>query len=78
MSDYMKAWQEQGYFRKDVDPSMCVKVMVITFAMRAIGRELLFPLGQMPREEFIDQLVSLLLYGIMERERPPKAETVAE
>lgn len=78
MSDYMKAWQDQGYFRKDVDPSMCVKVMVITFAMRAIGRELLFPLGQMPREEFIDQLVSLLLYGIMERERPPKAETVAE
>ncbi|MGB8344046.1 MAG: TetR family transcriptional regulator [Ktedonobacteraceae bacterium] len=70
MSDYMQAWQEQGYFRKDIDPSICVKVMVITFAMRAIGRELMFPLGQMPREEFIDQLVSLLLYGIVVREQP--------
>lgn len=69
MSDYMQAWQEEGYFRKDIDPSMCVKVMVITFAMRAIGRELLFPLGQMPRDEFIDQLVSLLLYGIVSREQ---------
>ncbi len=78
MSEYMQAWQEQGYFRKDIDPSICVKVMVITFAMRAIGRELMFPLGQMPREEFIDQLVSLLLYGIVVRERTPEAESMAE
>jgi len=78
MSEYMQAWQEQGYFRKDIDPSICVKVMVITFAMRAIGRELVFPFGQMSREEFIDQLVSLLLYGIVAREPPLIAETVAE
>ncbi len=79
MSSYVKEWQEQGYFRKDIDPAICVKVMVITFAMRAIGRELVFPFEeQLTREEFIDQLVSLLLFGIVERDQQQKAQIAGE
>src|SRR5216684_5898772 len=64
--------QEEGYFCKRIDPDLCVQVMATFFAMRAVGCGLqeLLPFGHLSREETIDQLVSLLLYGIVKREQP--------
>lgn len=68
--EYVERRQQEGYLRRDLDPKMLIQVIAATFAMRAVGRELnnLLPLCDMSREEFIDQLVSLLLYGIVERD----------
>ena len=48
--------------------------MAMTFAMRAIcpGPNELIPLGQLSRDEFVNQLVTLLLYGIVQRNQLPK------
>lgn len=70
ITEYVQRRQEEGCFCKDIDPSLFVQVIAATFAMRAIGRGLndLLPLAYLSREEFIDQLVSLLLYGIVRRD----------
>ncbi|GAC1350004.1 MAG: hypothetical protein NVSMB27_28420 [Ktedonobacteraceae bacterium] len=75
--EYVQKRQEDGYFRKDIDPTLFVQVIAMVFAMRAIGRGLndLLPFAYLSREEIIDQLVSLLLYGIVQREQPSKVET---
>ena len=67
---YVHRRQEEGHFRQDIDPSFPVQVMAMAFAMHAIGRGLYshFPWGDLPREVIIDQLVSLLLYGMVRRE----------
>jgi hypothetical protein len=50
----------------------------MTFVMRAIGREGLYdllPFGHLSREETINQLVSLLLYGIKKSDAHETAAT---
>src|SRR2546421_5123738 len=76
--EYIRTRQETGHFRKDIDPVLFVQMMATTFAMRAIGRGLndLLPLAQASREEIINQLVSLLLYGIVQRDSAPRDESI--
>src|SRR5205807_8385039 len=65
---YIQKRQAEGYFCKKIDASLCVHILAMTFAMRAIGRGLnnLLPFSHLSREETIDQLVSLLLYGMVQ------------
>ncbi len=76
LTEYVHQRQEAGYFRKHIDPSLFVQVIAMIFAMRAIGRGLndLLPFSHLSREEIIDQLVSLLLYGMVQRDQFPKDE----
>lgn len=75
--DYVHRRQEEGYFRREIDPSFLVQVMATTFAMRVVARGLYrqalpgeaWP-DELPREAMIEQLVSLLLYGAVRREPP--------
>lgn len=67
INDYIKKRQEEGSFRQNIDANLFVQVLAMTFVMRAIGRERLYdllPFAHLSREETINQLVSLLLYGI--------------
>jgi len=77
LTEYVGQRQEAGYFCKHIDPSLFVQVIAMIFAMRAIGRGLndLLPFSHLSREEIIDQLVSLLLYGMVQRDQFPKDET---
>jgi AcrR family transcriptional regulator len=76
LTEYVRQRQEAGYFRKHIDPGLFVQVIAMIFAMRAIGRGLndLLPFSHLSREEIIDQLVSLLLYGMVQRDQFPKDE----
>ena len=85
IADYVRRRQEEGVFRKDIDASLFVQVMVMTFVMRSIGRGLneLLPFAHLSREEIIDQLVTLLMYGIVSHDQlsqeiqgqlPPRAD----
>ena len=76
LTEYVRQRQEAGYFRKHIDPGLFVQVIAMIFAMRAIGRGLndLLPFSHLSREEIIDQLVSLLLYGMVHRDQFPKDE----
>jgi TetR/AcrR family transcriptional regulator len=69
ITEYIKKRQMEGHFCKKIDPGLFVQVMAMTFAMRTIGQGLdeLLSLGQLSRDEIIDQLVSLLLYGMVLR-----------
>ena len=77
LTEYVRQRQEAGYFCKHIDPGLFVQVIAMIFAMRAIGRGLndLLPFSHLSREEIIDQLVSLLLYGMVQRDQFPKDET---
>ena len=77
LTEYVGQRQEAGYFCKHIDPGLFVQVIAMIFAMRAIGRGLndLLPFSHLSREEIIDQLVSLLLYGLVQRDQFPKDET---
>jgi TetR/AcrR family transcriptional regulator len=72
ITDYIQQRQNDGYFCQDIDANLFVQVMAMVFAMRAIGRGLngLFPLANFSRDEIIDQVVSLLLYGMARRDQP--------
>jgi TetR/AcrR family transcriptional regulator len=74
ITEYIQKRQEEGYFCKHIDPGFFVQVMAMTFAMCAVGQGLndLLPYGQLSRDEVVDQLVSLLLYGMVQREQPQK------
>jgi len=76
LTEYVRQRQEAGYFCKHIDPSLFVQVIAMIFAMRAIGRGLndLLPFSHLSREEIIDQLVSLLLYGMVQRDQFPTDE----
>jgi TetR/AcrR family transcriptional regulator len=78
-AEYIKRRQDEGYFRNDVDPGLFAQSVTMIFAMRAISRGLddLLPFAHLSREEIIDQLVSLLLYGIVRRDPLPSGETSA-
>jgi TetR/AcrR family transcriptional regulator len=79
LTEYVRQRQEAGYFRKQIDPGLFVQVIAMIFAMRAIGRGLndLLPFSHLSREEIIDQLVSLLLYGMVQHDQFSKNETGA-
>jgi len=72
--EYIQKRQAEGHFCKNIDPGLCVQIMAMTFAMRAIcpGPNELLPFGQFSRDEFVNQLVTLLLYGIVQRDQLPK------
>lgn len=79
ITEYIQRRQEEGHFRKDIDPGFFVQVIAMTFAMRVVGQGLneLLPFSHLSREEFVNQLVSLLLYGIVRRdhrEQCPQSE----
>src|SRR3989440_3130710 len=77
LTEYVRQRQEAGYFCKDIDPGLFVQVIAMIFAMRAIGRGLnnLLPFSDLSREEIIEQLVSLLLYGMVQRDQFPTDQT---
>lgn len=70
IAEYIHKRQEEGHFRQDIGPEFFVQVMAMTFAMRAMagGSNELLPFGKLPKEEVINQLVSLLLYGMVQRD----------
>src|SRR5207247_7572750 len=72
--EYIQKRQAEGHFCKKIDPGLFVQVMAMTFAMRAIcqGFNEFLPLRHLSRDEVVDQLVSLLLYGIVQRDQPLK------
>jgi TetR/AcrR family transcriptional regulator len=67
--EYIQKRQAEGYFCKNIDAGLCIQMIATTFAMRAIcnGLNEFLPLSHLSRDEFIDQLVSLLLYGMVLR-----------
>lgn len=69
ITEYVRKRQEAGALRKDIDAAFFVQIIAMTFAMRAIGQGLgeLLPFSHLSREEIIEQLVSLLMYGIVPR-----------
>lgn len=74
--EFIQKRQQEGYFCKNIDANLFVQVLSVTFAMRAIGQGLneFLPIGHLSKEEMIDQLVSLLLYGMVERNPPEQQE----
>jgi len=78
-AEYIKRRQDEGYFRNDIDPGLFAQSVTMIFAMRAISRGLddLLPFAHLSREEIIDQIVSLLLYGMVRRDALPSGETSA-
>src|SRR5258706_4438589 len=78
-AEYIKRRQDEGYFRNDIDPNLFVQSIAMIFAMRAIsgGLNELLPFSHLSREEIIDQIVSLLLYGMVRRDPLPSGETSA-
>lgn len=74
MVEFIQKRQQEGYFCKKIDANLFVQVLSMAFGMRAIcqGLNEFLPFGHFSREEIIDQIVSLLLYGIIERNPPPQ------
>ncbi|HEY3991869.1 MAG TPA: TetR family transcriptional regulator [Ktedonobacteraceae bacterium] len=77
ITDYVSKRQEDGYFRSEVNPAFLVQAMATIFAMRAVGRGLYARgmAGDLPRDVLIEQVVSLLLYGIVRRDMPGDSHT---
>lgn len=69
--EYIQKRQHDGYFRQNIDANLFVQILAMLFAVRAIGRGLnnLLPFSNYSRDEVIDQLVSLLLYGMARRDQ---------
>jgi TetR/AcrR family transcriptional regulator len=72
ITDYVCKRQEDGYFRPEINPAFLVQAMGMIFAMRAVGRELYAQgiAGDLPRDVLVEQVVSLLLYGVVRRDMP--------
>lgn len=72
INEYVRKRQEDGYFRPEANPAFFVQAMATIFAMRAVGRGLYARglAGDLPRDVLIEQVVSLLLYGIVRRDAP--------
>ena len=72
--EYIQKRQAEGHFCKKIDPELFVQVMAMTFAMRVIcqGFNELSTFEQLSRDEVVDQLVTLLLYGIVQRDQLQK------
>jgi len=74
ITEYIQKRQAEGHFCKKIDPELFVQVMAMTFAMRVIcqGFNELSTFEQLSRDEVVDQLVTLLLYGIVQRDQRQK------
>jgi len=74
VTKYIQKRQKEGLFCNKIDPGLFMQLMGMTFAMRVIcpGLKDFLTFEQLSRDEIIDQLVTLLLYGIVQRERLPK------
>src|SRR5437588_3547828 len=74
ITEYIQKRQAEGHFCKKIDPGLFVQVMAMTFAMRVIcqGFNELSTFEQLSRDEVVDQLVTLLLYGIVQRDQLQK------
>ncbi len=74
ITEYIQKRQAEGHFCKKIDPELFVQVMAMTFAMRVIcqGFNELSTFEQLSRDEVVDQLVTLLLYGIVQRDQLQK------
>ncbi len=70
ITQYIKKRQEEGVFSTTIDAAFFVQIIASYFIMRAIGRDLtdLLPIPPLSREETINQIVSVLLYGIVRRD----------
>ena len=74
VTKYIQKRQAEGHFCKNIDPGLFMQVMAMTFAMRVICQGLngLLTFEKLSRDEVVDQLVTLLLYGIVQRDQLPK------
>ena len=74
--EYIRKRQQEGCLNGQIDAGLFVHMLAMTFAMRAIGQGLheLMSYGQLSREEMIDQVVSLLMFGIAPRAQPGTQE----
>ena len=70
ITEYVMKRQEAGAFNKSIDAAFFVQIIAMSFFMRAAGHGLndLLPFARLSREEAIDQLVSLLLHGMVQRD----------
>ena len=70
ITEYVRRRQEAGAFSKNIDAAFFVQILAMSFYMRAAAHGLndLLPFAHLSREEAIQQLVSLLLYGIVPRD----------
>jgi TetR/AcrR family transcriptional regulator len=77
--EYIRKRQQEGHLNGQIDAGLFVHMLAMTFAMRAIGQGLhdLMSYGQLSREDMIDQVVSLLMFGIAPRVQPPIQEQPA-
>ena len=68
--EYIKKRQSEGAFTTSIDASFIVQVMSTAFIVYALGRDLnsILPFTRFSREEMIDQLVTLLLHGIVRQD----------
>jgi TetR/AcrR family transcriptional regulator len=78
ISEYIRRRQKEGAFRKDIDAELFVQIIAMAFFAHAVGQGFneLLPFAQLSREDAINQMVSTLLYGIINRD--PPASTTAE
>jgi AcrR family transcriptional regulator len=69
ITEYVEKRQEAGAFSKHIDAAFFVQIIAMSFYMRAVacGLSDFLPFARLSREEAIHQLVSLLLYGIVQR-----------
>jgi TetR/AcrR family transcriptional regulator len=70
--EYIRKRQQEGCLNGHIDAGLFVQMLAMTFAMRAIGQGLheLMSFEQLSREQMIDQVVSLLMFGIVPRAQP--------
>lgn len=75
--EYVEKRQREGAFVQSIDANFFVQVMGVAYIVYALGRDLnsLLPFAHFSREEMIDQLVSLLLHGIVRRDTNEKQDT---
>lgn len=80
ISHYIQKRQEEGVFTTTIDATFFVQIIAAYFIMRAIGCDLedLLPMAHLSREETINQLVSIMLYGIVRRDQPGQSGNVKQ
>ncbi len=67
--EYIRKRQAEGWLNRQIDAGLLVHMLGMVFAMRTIcqGFNEFMSYGQLSREEMIDQVVSLLMFGITPR-----------
>ena len=72
--EFVEKRQREGAFTTSIDASFFVQVMGTAYIVYALGSDLsnFLPFTRFSREEMIDQLVTLLLHGIVRRDTDEK------